>query len=206
GQVAGSSYTNFEPNPITGAPPLHSFLWENGKMIDLGTLGGALSGPLAINNRGQVVGSSTTANEEHTNPFFWESGRPIDLFKATKGKVITANAINDAGQVVGGGDFSNVGGSPFSAVLWSKGAVINLGTLPGDCFSEAYAIMQLPIHSYLASHSRAVRCQASSGSPIPHQLGRFRLRCTPPTSDASGGRREERFELADYRPQSEFSS
>ena len=140
GQVAGSSYTNFEPNPITGAPPLHSFLWENGKMIDLGTLGGAFSGPLAINNRGQVVGFSTTANEEHTNPFFWESGRPIDLFKATKGKVITANAINDAGQVVGGGDFSNVGGSPFSAVLWSKGVVINLGTLPGDCFSEAYAI------------------------------------------------------------------
>lgn len=44
GQVAGNSYTSKIPNPITGVPPQDAFLWENGKMVDLGSLGGAFGG------------------------------------------------------------------------------------------------------------------------------------------------------------------
>ena len=35
------------------------FLWENGVMIDLGTLGGALTSSIGMSDRGQVVGWSS---------------------------------------------------------------------------------------------------------------------------------------------------
>jgi probable HAF family extracellular repeat protein len=141
GQAGGVSYTNSEPNPITGFPPLHPFIWQNGKMTDLGTLGGALAYPSALNNRGQVIGFSTTANEEFTDPFLWDRGKLIDLYTATNGgNVIAVDAINDAGEIVGAADFSSTGGSPYSAVLWKHGVATNLGTLSGDCFSEAAVI------------------------------------------------------------------
>lgn len=51
GQVAGVSYMNFTPDPVTGVPPLHPFLWENGKMRDLGSFGGSGSPPGIANGK-----------------------------------------------------------------------------------------------------------------------------------------------------------
>ncbi len=62
GQVIGISYTNSTPNAVTTQcstgpiPTQDPFLWENGKMIDLGTLGGTCGLPAWINNFGEVVG------------------------------------------------------------------------------------------------------------------------------------------------------
>ncbi len=56
GQIAGQSYTSFTPNPTTGIPTIDAFLWENGKMKDLGSLGGTITYPINLNSRGQVVG------------------------------------------------------------------------------------------------------------------------------------------------------
>ncbi len=40
----------------------HAFVWQNGTMTDLGTLGGFVSVPNAINEHGQIVGGSNTAS------------------------------------------------------------------------------------------------------------------------------------------------
>ena len=48
----------------------HAFLWQNGIMRDLGTLGGQSSRATAINDAGQVTGSATTAAGD-TRSFMW---------------------------------------------------------------------------------------------------------------------------------------
>jgi len=153
GQIAGVSYTSNVPNPFTGVPPQDPFLWENGKMVDLGTLGGAFGGFSGqgggLNNKGQVIGvSSVTAGacfftefDPNCHPFLWDHGKLIDLNKSTAGgNPLSADGINDSEEIVGGADFSSTGGSPFDAYVWKHGVAIDLGTVTGDCFSRALAI------------------------------------------------------------------
>jgi len=139
GQIIGQSFTGVE----TGVPrnaagwffsrPMAGFIWENGKMTDLGNLGGTWALPLRINNQGQVIGYMTTRGDSSVHPFFWEQGVLKDLgtFGGSEGH---ANAINDAGEVVGGAD----SGNGFRAFLWRNGVMKNLGTLGPD--SQAWAI------------------------------------------------------------------
>src|SRR6516225_6598824 len=71
GEVAGTSFTNSIPNPVTGTPTLDPFVWDDGEMIDLGTLGGTIGIPNAMNNQGQVVGLSNLAGDQSFHPFRW---------------------------------------------------------------------------------------------------------------------------------------
>ena len=59
----------------TAAGQSHAFLWDDGVMTDLGTLGGAYSAAGGLNDAGQVVGSSRVATGSlTTDAFLWENG------------------------------------------------------------------------------------------------------------------------------------
>jgi probable HAF family extracellular repeat protein len=145
GQVAGMSYTNATANDTTGMPTLEPFLWAQGRMIPLGTLGGTVGSPgregsIMINNRGQIIGTSNLAGDQFTHAFVWENGVMMDL-----GTLGGHNSfplwINDAGDIVGEADTSDVknalGQFPHHAFLWRNGSMTDLGTLGSTSHAEA---------------------------------------------------------------------
>lgn len=130
GQVVGMSYTNSMPNPVTGLPTMDPFLWEHGKMIDLGTLGGTFGGAVLINSRGQVMGQSNLAGDLVMHGFSWERGVLADLGSLFGGDV-EVWWLNDIGEIVGSSKYP--GGNPRHAFLWKKGVMSDLGTLYPKC-------------------------------------------------------------------------
>jgi probable HAF family extracellular repeat protein len=148
GQVIGLSYTDSTPNPTTKVPTADPFLWTRDHgMIDLGTLGGAFGSAGLLNNRGQVVGTSSLAadpgaclgigNTANCHPFLWDEGKLIDLTAQSGGVIVATNAINDSGEIVG---LECLPSGACDAYLWRNGTITDLGVLPGDCFSQAFAI------------------------------------------------------------------
>jgi probable HAF family extracellular repeat protein len=127
GQVAGQSFTNSTPNPSTGVPTLDPFLWEDGNMLDLGTLGGTFSVTNDLNNRGQVVGNSNLAGDTAQHPFLWDPKKGLIDLGTFGGSNGSAQWLNDAGEVVGQANLP--GDTGHDAFLWKNGVLTDLGNL-----------------------------------------------------------------------------
>ena len=147
GQVAGWAYTNSTPNATTGVPTQDPFLWSEGKMRDLGTLGGTLGvvGALnnsgsgrALNNGGQVIGTSNLAGDLTHHAFMWERGVLRDL-GTLGGPNSEAYWMNETGVVVGRADVPGDSGN-HHAVVWKDGFIADLGVPEGQPCSTAYSI------------------------------------------------------------------
>jgi probable HAF family extracellular repeat protein len=139
GDVGGLSYTGTEINDTTGLPTVHPFVWRNGMMQDLGSLGGTLStpgsfasGPFGkfLNNRGDVAGTSTLPGDETWHAFVWTNNRVIEI-GTFGGDNSEAFFMSDNGEVLGRAEVSLV---PFvrHAFLWKNGRMIDLGS-PAPC-------------------------------------------------------------------------
>lgn len=132
--IVGGSLTNNVPNETTQFPTQDPFVWMNGKMIDLGTLGGTFGSAQCGNKRGQIIGQSDLAGDLSSHPFLWEKGAIRDL-GTLGGDNGTAVWINDAGDVVGDADVP--GSQTHHAFLWRNGAMTDLGTLDGNSHATA---------------------------------------------------------------------
>ena len=80
----------------------HAFVWSNGTMTDLGTLGGNFSAGNAINLSGEVVGSAQTSTGV-SHVVLWDGGKITDLTTTALSGLSGASVagINDSGQIVG---------------------------------------------------------------------------------------------------------
>jgi probable HAF family extracellular repeat protein len=135
--VIGFSYTNAIPNPTTGIPTIDPFVWDRGRMVDLGSLGGTVGRPFHINKRGQIVGSSNLAGDLAGHPFLWDRGVLTDL-GTLGGDNGEQENINDAGDVVGKADLP--GSQIHDGFLWHRGVMTDLGTLTGYPCSRANSV------------------------------------------------------------------
>ncbi len=197
GQVVGFAYfpdPNDPNNPlaaITRAFRTKATPGDLTSATDLGSLGGQDSDnsyAIGINTSGQVVGYSAIGGLRHA--FRTAANAPIapadDLGLFPGGNESFATAINDSGQVVGYAATTNMGPPATTALTHAfrttPGGKVsdpntNLGTLPGDSFSEAFAINTAgqvvgtsgivdPVSGNLNGQQRAFFVDAAANSPI----------------------------------------
>ncbi len=124
------------------------FLWQNGGMIQLPTLGGNNGVAMAISKRGEVAGFAENSTPDpgcpapqvlHFKPVVWEKGviHKLPTFGGDPDGV--AQEINDKGEVVGGSGICATFNTnflfnlvPVHALIWERGKATDLGNLGGQ--------------------------------------------------------------------------
>lgn len=112
----------------------HAALWDEGQLVDLGTLpGGTYSEAYAINDAGQIVGwsmtdqSTCTAFDGCWHAFLWENGTMTDLGGLDPRFQSYAYSINNRGQIAGASATADYPFGYWRAVTWLGGHLRELG-------------------------------------------------------------------------------
>jgi probable HAF family extracellular repeat protein len=140
-------FCGFKAQGLPSSGTCLPFLWQNGVMSPLATLGGHNGAANMINNEGEVVGLAETATKDpkcpapqvlQFEPVIWEKGQVQKLPTIHGDPDGAAFGINDEGQVVGAsGDCTTFSSGTLTnlqalhALLWQKGTVTDLGALGG---------------------------------------------------------------------------
>lgn len=148
GHVVGGSTS------LASAP--HAYLWQDGALSDLGTLGEDrfMSNALGVNDHGDVVGYSFPSSSEPSHAFVYQGGPMTDLGTGYgSGSNSVAYDINNNGLIVG--SRSEAFGQPDEAVIWDGGQIRSLGVL-----GEAYAVNS---HGQVVGQARLAEGQPLQG-------------------------------------------
>lgn len=192
GSQAINSSGNIAGFSVTGADPdfgveFAATLWKpNGRIVNLGTLGGARSIAVAMNDRGQVIGGATNTipdpdglggavtgfpSPTQWRAALWQNGTIRDLGTLADGTVSGANFVNARGQVAG---FSSTDSAlnpttglptvvPF---FWESGHMVGVGSF-GGVFGDATSLNsrgQIAGYSNLAGDSTHHAFRWTSGN------------------------------------------
>jgi len=120
------------------------FLWHDGDMAALPTLGGNNGQASAINSRGQIVGQAETTAADSgcppnriAPPVLWQKGVAEQLPTVEGDPDGVASGINDSGQAVG---YSGTCNAALHAVLWENGVATELPNLGSTSQNDAVGI------------------------------------------------------------------
>ena len=131
-QVTGFRFENFTTTLCGASGADQAFLWDNGAYTELGTLSGAASFGYAINNSGQIAGTSQiclNGGFSSQRAMIWQNGAMTNLGNPNDPSLYSeAFAINSAGDV-GGYEIETDGYQ--HAIIWKGGTHAGATLLPG---------------------------------------------------------------------------
>lgn len=126
-----------------------AFLWSNGTMTDLGTLGGnnitGYSSAHAINRAGEVVGESSLSfiQASTVHAVLYNGSTKTDL-GVLSGDYSSAQALNNSGVIVGESSVVIAGQTNIHAFVYTNKTMTDLGTLGGG-YSSAKGINDMGV-------------------------------------------------------------